>query len=34
MLPWGLPGGGPVQLEQQIDQMIDYLWSMQLPERR
>ncbi len=29
MAAWGLPGGGPLT-EQQIDQVIDYLWSVQL----
>ena len=29
MAAWGLPGGGPLT-EQQIDQIIDYLWSVQL----
>jgi mono/diheme cytochrome c family protein len=31
MQPWGVAGGGPYN-SQQIDQIIDYLWSIQLPE--
>lgn len=29
MAAWGLPGGGPLT-EQQVQQVIDYLWSVQL----
>ncbi|MEZ5382160.1 MAG: cytochrome c [Microthrixaceae bacterium] len=29
MAAWGAPGGGPLT-EQQVDQVIDYLWSVQL----
>ena len=31
MQPWGVAGGGPYNT-QQIDQIIDYLWTIQLPE--
>lgn len=31
MAAWGLPGGGPYNA-QQIDQVIEYLWSIQLSE--
>jgi mono/diheme cytochrome c family protein len=33
MQPWGVAGGGPYN-SQQIDQIIDYLWSIQLPEEK
>ena len=29
MAAWGGPGGGPLT-DQQIDNLIDYLWSIQL----
>lgn len=29
MTPWGTPGGGPLS-PQQVDNVIDYLWSIQL----